>query len=223
MAADVRLWLSGMACLVLSALAAAAEPFDDWRNGDLIFHDSNSSQAAAIRLATGSRYTHMGMIRVSGSQITVIEAARTVSETPLQTFVARGAGRDYAVYRLRDLSEADAQRALVAAMGFSGRPYDIFFRPDLDAIYCSELPHHAFATVGITLGAVQQLGDLAIDTPEGRALFLTRWQDHPDCAAKGTDREACWAVIQGQDIVTPVSIAEDPAVMQVYSSLPPQP
>ncbi|MCL4065843.1 hypothetical protein M3484_04600 [Pseudomonas sp. GX19020] len=213
--------LAAAAFLLLSALAGQAESFTDWRNGDLIFHDSNSSQSAAIRLATGSPYTHMGIVRVSTGEITVIEAGRTVTETPLAAFIARGTGEDYAVYRLRDLSKSDAGRALEAAMAFAGRPYDIFFRLDPDALYCSELPFHAFGNVGISLGQVQQFGELSINTPEGRALFLDRWQEHPDCRAQGVNREGCWNLLRGQEVVTPVSIARDPLVEQIYSGFPP--
>lgn len=216
-----RLWMLAAVWLICTAFAVRAESFADWRSGDLIFQDSNSSQAAAIRLATASQYSHMGIIRVSGHNVTVIEAARTVSETPLQRFIARGVGQDYAVYRIRDLSPADAERALAAAADLAGKPYDIFFRLGSEAVYCSELPYYAFGTIGLNLGEVQLFGDLAIDTPEGRALFLARWQDHPDCQAQGLDREACWAAIQQQEIVTPVSIARDPAVMQVYSTFSP--
>lgn len=209
--------ISLLAMAMLSGTALAAEPFDDWRNGDLIFHESTGPQAAAIRVATGSRYTHMGIVRKTGNEIRVIEAARTVSETPLKDFVARGTGNNYAVYRVRDLTPDAAETVITASRKYAGRPYDIFFRLTPDQIYCSELPFYAFQTIGMKLGAVERLGDLRINTPEARAIFLLRWRDHPDC--KGKDRDGCWAAIQAQDIVTPVSIAKDPQLKRVYSSL----
>lgn len=199
-----------------ASVAGAAEQFADWRTGDLIFHESTSAQATAIRVATGSRYTHMGIVRQTDAGPYVVEAAQTVSETPLRDFLARGVGRDYSVYRVKALAPDAAASAIAASLEYAGRPYDIFFRLDPERIYCSELPFYAFQTIGIELGKIERLGDLSIDTSEGRAIFLSRWQDHPDC--DGLDRDGCWNLIQKQEIVTPVSIAEDPQLERVYST-----
>lgn len=209
------LWISMM---LVAGNALAADRFDDWRTGDLIFQESLSPQATAIRVATGSRYTHMGIVRQTEDGLHVIEAARTVSETPLEEFIARGARQDYAIYRVTGLTSENAAVVAAAARDYYQRPYDIFFRLDPEAIYCSELPFYAFQAAGITLGRVERLGDLAIDTPEGRAIFLARWQDHPDCQADGSGRDGCWTLIQEQEIVTPISIAEASRVELVFST-----
>ncbi|RDE08324.1 YiiX/YebB-like N1pC/P60 family cysteine hydrolase [Pelagibacterium lacus] len=208
-------------CVILVGLAgatAAVEDFSDWRAGDLVFFESRTPQAHAIRVATGSRYTHMGIVDSDGEGFSVLEAGAVVTETPLADFIARGVGGDYAVYRIADLAEKDAAKALEAARTYLGLPYDHFFRLDADAIYCSELPYYAFGVVGTDLGDVERLGDLDIDTPEGREIFLSRWQDHPDCLAEGLDREGCWALVQRQEIITPISIARDPGVALVFST-----
>ena len=204
--------------MLVAGNALAADRFDDWRTGDLIFQESLSPQATAIRVATGSRYTHMGIVRQTEDGLHVIEAARTVSETPLEEFIARGARQDYAIYRVTGLTSENAAVVTAAAQDYYQRPYDIFFRLDPEAIYCSELPFYAFQVAGITLGRVERLGDLAIDTPEGRAIFLARWQDHPDCQADGSGRDGCWTLIQEQEIVTPISIAEASRVELVFST-----
>lgn len=209
--------------LVLFVLSATAFPtaamaggdFTDWQVGDFIFYESTTPQAHAIRVATNSRYTHMGIVDRNEKGFYVLEAGRTVTETPLETFVNRGVDGDYAVYRLTDLDPDLAEKALEEARTYLGLPYDIFFRIEKDAIYCSELPHHAFAAMGIDLGDVERLGDLDIDTAEGREIFLSRWEQHPDC---GGDMEACWSVIEDQAIVTPISIARDGQVEQVFST-----
>ncbi|MCD4512154.1 hypothetical protein LQT97_13040 [Brucella pseudogrignonensis] len=198
--------------------AFAAHRFDRWQTGDLIFHESLSTQAAAIRVVTGSPYTHMGIVRQTERGTYVIEAGRTVAETPLEEFIARGTQQNYAVYRVKGLKSEKADSVVNAAKAYYERPYDIFFRLDPVAIYCSELPFYAFQSVGITHGRVERLGDLAIDTPEGRTIFLARWQDHPDCRAEGTDRDGCWTLIQDQVIMTPVSIAEESTVELVFST-----
>lgn len=213
--------LAGLFCISAIALpgaALAAEDFEDWRVGDFVFFESTTPQAHAIRVATGSRYTHMGIVDRNDDGFHVIEAGRTVTETPLAEFIGRGVGGEYAVYRVADLTDELAAAALEEARTYMGAPYDIFFRIGTEAIYCSELPYHAFGAVGVELGTVERLGDLDIDTPEGREIFLSRWQEHPDCLADGLDRDGCWSLVQGQEIVTPVSIALDPGVERVFST-----
>lgn len=205
--------------LALAAPAFAGGQFNDWRSGDLVFQESRSPQAAAIRAATGSAYTHMGIVEVTEGGIFVIEAGRVVGATPLRDFIARGTSGEYSVYRLANLEPEAAVAVLAASRSYFGLPYDIFFRLAPDAIYCSELPHYAFRSIGRNLGTVQTLGTLAINHPEARGIFLSRWQDHPDCA--NIDQQACWNVIQSQEIVTPASIAGDAALEQVFSNMKP--
>ncbi|ASV84409.1 hypothetical protein CES85_5203 [Ochrobactrum quorumnocens] len=211
-------------CLLLASAplapgtAIGMDRLADWQVGDLIFQESSSPQASAIRVATNSHYTHMGIVREGADGLYVIEAARTVMETPLGEFIARGVGQDYSVYRVKGLTDDMAQAAIAEMQIYYGRPYDIFFRIDPDEIYCSELPFHAFSAIGIEIGRVERLGDLAIDTPEGRAIFLARWQDHPDCRAEGLDRDGCWNLLQDQKIVTPIGIAEASNVERVFTS-----
>jgi len=202
--------------LVLSPFTASANGFTDWRDGDLVFQDSAGSQSAAIRLATNSPYTHMGIVRLTSSGPMVIEAARTVSETPLATFLARGEQGRYAVYRLREVAPAALTKAVAQARRYIGRPYDIFFRLRPDAIYCSELPYYAFKEAGIPIGKAERFGTLGIANPAVKALFTKRWRQHPDC--QDTDKAGCWQHMQSQLIVSPASIAADPQMLQVFSS-----
>ncbi|OZI52655.1 YiiX/YebB-like N1pC/P60 family cysteine hydrolase [Bordetella genomosp. 4] len=204
--------------LALITLPAYAHDFTEWRTGDLVFQDSAGPQSAAIRIATKSRYTHMGIVRLTPSGPVVIEAARTVSETPLAKFLARGQQGQYAVYRLNTATPESIQTALAEASRYTGRPYDIFFRLEPDAIYCSELPYYAFKAAGITLGKTERFGTLAVDNPAVRTLFLARWERHPDCQA--TDQAGCWQRIQEQLLVTPASIAADQQITRIFSNFP---
>ncbi|HEX9603745.1 MAG TPA: peptidase, partial [Myxococcales bacterium] len=53
------------------------------REGDLVFHRSRSAQSQAVALATGSAYTHMGVVLVSNGRLVVLEAVQPVKLTPL--------------------------------------------------------------------------------------------------------------------------------------------
>lgn len=218
--AGLRLWVAFAIGALLAAAAitsARSGALPDLRDGDLIFQESQSRQSAAILAATGSRFTHMGIARLRRGDVYVVEAAATVRETPLRRWIERGKGGRYAVYRVRNLSADQAAAMLHAAERYYGRPYDILFRPDDDAIYCSELPRLAFASVGIELGREQRLGDLHIDDKVVAQPLAERWRRHPRCAGLAS-AEACRAAIQDQPIVTPATIAEDADVELIHST-----
>lgn len=201
--------------LVCSAHAQEV-PFDDFRQGDLIFQETTGRQSIAVKAATGSAYTHMGIVRLTGGGPVVIEAGRTVTETDLDEFVARGKDGQFSVYRVNGLSETKADEVIHAAHKDMGKPYDLFFRLDAASIYCSELPFRAFKAVGVPIGTVEKVGDLNISVAAAVALIDRRWQQHPDC--KGGTKEACVRKLEAQDIVTPISIARDKQLTQVFSN-----
>jgi len=188
----------------------------EFRDGDLIFQETAGRQSAAVFAATGSPFTHMGIVRHRDGQSVVVEAIGPVKETPLSEWISRGENRRFALYRVRDLSPGDATRMLLAAEHYYGRPYDILFRPEDDAIYCSELPHLAFSAVGKDIGTMTPLRDLKIGDAAVTALIERRWQQHPACKSAATMAD-CVAIIKDQPIVTPASIAADPDVELVYS------
>ncbi|WP_031235149.1 YiiX/YebB-like N1pC/P60 family cysteine hydrolase [Asticcacaulis sp. AC402] len=187
------------------------------KDGDLIFQTSGSHQSAAILAATGSAFTHMGILERDDGQWYVVEAGGTVTRTPLGAWTRRGKGGRYAVYR-RDLTPAQTRTLLKAAHRLDGRPYDIFFSFNNRAIYCSELPYLAFGKAGITIGQVQKVRDLHADNGLAKSLIEKRWRRHDDC--KGLDFDACYARILDQDLVTPVSIANDRQFRQIFSNYP---
>ena len=59
------------------------------REGDLVFHRSRSSQSRAVALATGSSYTHMGVVFLREGQPFVLEAVQPVKLTALAAWIAR--------------------------------------------------------------------------------------------------------------------------------------
>lgn len=192
-------------------------PAPQWRDGDLIFQTSKSSQSTAILAATHSAYTHMGILVKRKDGWKVMEAAGPVRETPINAWKKRGVGRFFAVFR-RDLDATQSQKIISAAHDLMGRPYDLFFSFDNRAIYCSELPFIAYRKAGIKIGTVQKVGDLEVSGARVKKLIQTRWQRDEDC--KGLDFDHCYAKIMDQDLVTPVSIARDPQFRQVYSNYP---
>src|SRR5262245_37657841 len=142
--------------------ANAVQGTPELKDGDLIFQTSKSSQSLAIQRATGSRYSHMGMIFLRDGKPYVFEAVATVRLTPLDRWIARGAGQHYVVKRLRDanktLTPAALDKLKVASKRFEGRPYDLAFDWSDSRIYCSELVWKAYdRALGVRIGKLQKV------------------------------------------------------------------
>lgn len=149
-------------------------------DGDIIFHTSRSSQSMAIQRATGSQYSHMGMILYRDGKPFVFEAIATVRYTPLDQWIARGTGGRFVVKRLRAASTLLTPEALgklrVEAARFAGLPYDSAFGWADDRIYCSELVWKAYERVfGLRIGELQRLRDFKLDDPVVKGKLRERY------------------------------------------------
>ncbi|UWU25129.1 YiiX/YebB-like N1pC/P60 family cysteine hydrolase (plasmid) [Rhizobium sp. CB3060] len=208
-------------CLVVGTLyAMAGGDYPPLKDGDLIFQTSTSNQSSAIIFATGSAFSHMGIIKNDNGAITVIEAGAKVKETPLKTWVNRGLLRQVAIYRDPRLTPETARQLLSYARTLYGKPYDLFFSFNNDAIYCSELPYLTYKAAGIEIGKVQKISELHIDNMLVRNLVQSRWQRDSECTERGYDFDQCYKYILNQSLVTPVSIANDPNLRMIYSNYP---
>ncbi len=207
--------------LLLAALAAGASPKPapppapasaatlGLRDGDLVFQESRSSQAAAVAAATGSRRTHMGVVLLDAGRPLVLEAVEPVRLTPFDAWRARGAGGRVEIRRLREADRilVPSMLARLQALGRSwvGRSYDTTFRWDDDRLYCSELAWKRYDRVtGIQLGRLQKAGDLQLGNPAVRALLKARFGQAG--AARFDPAET---------VVTPQAIFEDPRLISI--------
>ncbi len=216
-----------LAALTLCAAAAGglyAAGADDHlpplHDGDLIFQTSTSKQSAAILLATADPFSHMGIIKHVDGEIVVIEASDHVKETPLQTWVNRGLFKRVAVYRDASLTQDQIEKIFASAKMLYGKPYDIFFSFNNDAIYCSELPYLSFKAAGVSIGRIQKLSELHFDNVLVKRLIRQRWQRDAECISKGYNLEQCYQHLLDQELITPASIAEDIQFKKIYSNYP---
>ena len=73
----------------------------EFKNGDIIFHTSKSSQSKMVQLVTDSKLSHCGIIFYTKGKPYVFEAVQPVKMTPLQEWINRGVGRKYIVSRVK--------------------------------------------------------------------------------------------------------------------------
>lgn len=151
--------------------------------GDLIFHESKSAQSKAVQAATGSKFSHMGMIVQRSGKPHVLEAAGTVNFTPLAQWIARGEGGRYTVKRLKERAKVLTPEALAKASAMikqlAGKPYDLTFEWSDDRIYCSELVWKIYdKAAGVQIGTLQKLKEFKLDAPEVRPMLKQRYGDN---------------------------------------------
>jgi uncharacterized protein YycO len=152
------------------------------RDGDIIFQTSLSSQSQAIQRATGSRWTHMGIILTHDGRQMVFEATDVVKFTPLNVWVKRGKGNACVVKRLKNADEVLTPFAMEKLQGlaarFEGRPYDAQFGWEDDRLYCSELVWKLYErAIGVEVGSLQKLADFHLEDTAVRTALQERYGD----------------------------------------------
>lgn len=148
------------------------------REGDIIFQTSASRQSLAIKIATGSDYTHCGILLRKGGALQVFEAAGTVQWTPLETWVKRGVGHRYLLMRLNDpatLTPVVAKALRDKASAVAGKKYDLRFQWSDDKLYCSELVWKLYHKAGIDLCGLRSFRDYKLNHDEVRKIIRERY------------------------------------------------
>jgi hypothetical protein len=170
----------GLAAFVGAACAApAAEPPALPLPGDLVFQESDSGQAVAVRVATGSRFGHVGVVHEVNGALHVFEAVQPVRSIPWARWVEHGVGGKVAVKRLRErsLTPADLGRMQRVGQPWLGKSYDLRFQWSDEKMYCSELAWKLYhEALGIDLVAPRPLQSYDLSRPEVQALIRDRFQ-----------------------------------------------
>jgi len=199
-------------CVGLSALGAlscsdASKAFD-YKEGDIIFQQSQSNPGKAIELATKSRYTHLGIVHIEKGEPFVFEAVQKVQLTPLEKWVARGAGGKVVVKRLKGADKLLTPQAVgkmeLVGKSLQGKAYDLVFNWSDDQMYCSELVWKIYErALGIRIGELRTLG----------AFDLS----HPLVAKKMKERYGENAPL-GEAVISPQDMFESPLLETVYEN-----
>lgn len=154
-----------------------------FKTGDVIYQSSKSGQGLAIQLATGSKFSHVGMIVERGSELMVFEAIQPVKLTKFNDFIKRGEGGHYVVSRLKNAekvwTESAKQKLDVFINQQLGKDYDIHFDWSDDEMYCSELVWKAYKSiVGLEVGDLSALRTYDLSQPEVKRQMEARYGDN---------------------------------------------
>lgn len=171
--------LSLIACLFLalsqSLFAGDKRPYDV-REGDIVFSSSSFGQGAAIIAATGSAYTHCGIVFEDNGRLMVLEAVQPVGVTTLEKFMANGQPENFTARRLKTaVTPAAYQKAREWGVAQIGRNYDVRFQWDDKNLYCSELVWKIYRSAGVELCKPRLFKDYNLQQPEVKALIEKRY------------------------------------------------
>ena len=163
--------------LAISAVVTANRSFAaDWREGDIVFSGSTGGQGGAIIAATGSPYTHCGIVFLSDGKPMVLEAVQPVSVVSLETFKSRSKPGTFMARRLKSpLAPANYQVARTWAAAQIGKNYDARFRWDDATLYCSELVWKIYQHGGVELCTPRRFRDYHLDDPKVKKLVEERY------------------------------------------------
>lgn len=156
--------------------------FDRFRNGDIIFQTSMSSQSKAIQIATGSKYSHMGIVYKQGDRFVVYEAVQPVKLTPLKDWIKRGENAHYVVKRLKNadkfLTESKLVKMKHVGEKYMGKNYDLYFEWSDSRIYCSELVWKIYKYgAGVEIGKLEKLSDFDLTHKAVKQKIKERYGD----------------------------------------------
>jgi hypothetical protein len=167
----------------LVATPRAVDP--ELRDGDVVYQRSTSAQSAAIALATGSEWTHTGLVRLIDGEPWVLEAVQPVRLTRYADWVRRGVDERVSVQRHVEAdgiwSAAALARLDALQQRWLGRDYDARFEPGDASLYCSELVREAFLrAAGVDLTPLRPVSSYEVSDPALRAAMASRWGGVPE-------------------------------------------
>jgi len=139
-----------------------------------------SRQSRALELATGSVYTHVGLVMKEDEGWVVYEAVQPVKITPLSKWISRGTKKHFVLKRLKESElklNSDVLGRMRLLLGkYLGKNYDGRFLWSDDEIYCSELVWKVYRSgVGIELAAMKKYRDFDLSSQEARTLLAERF------------------------------------------------
>ena len=152
--------------------------------GDILFQVNQGGQSQAIALATGSKWTHVGILLRDKGKWVVYEAVGPVKATPLDVWATHGMDGHYTAMRWKEAeTQLDADRIeklRTSLKNYMGLPYDWDFRWSDEMIYCSELIWKVYKEgLGIALCEPIPMREYALESETVKQVLEMRYGKEP--------------------------------------------
>lgn len=212
-----RLFMLAVAVLLLNGCNTE----DVIQSGDIIFHTSKSDQSEAMRIVTGSKYTHVGVImqdkdgyynvfeisdKVNTNKAIASGTATrgAVKKNPLKNFINRGDDSKFTVMRVRIFTPRQKKPLKEAIKKFMNTPQDYHFQWNDDELYSSEFVYKIFLeAVDVKLGEFKNFGEYDLSSEEAKAYLDIRFPD---------------GFNENEPILSPDALSKSPNLRLIYSS-----
>ncbi|MGJ8696574.1 MAG: YiiX/YebB-like N1pC/P60 family cysteine hydrolase [Verrucomicrobiaceae bacterium] len=178
--------------------------YEQLHSGDIVFQDTGGEQGQAVKAATGSRYTHCGVVFNQNGKLYVLEAIQPVSVVPLNVWKARSA-----VFHARRLKNPEAINPVSFAKAIKwgsqqlGKDYDSLFKWGDDELYCSELVWKIYhRSTGLKLCPTKSFQSYFLDDPAVQRIIRRRYGAHA-------------ALPKDEPVVAPSDLAESTLLAEV--------
>jgi len=186
-------------CLTLQSCMS-----QDFKNGDIIFHTSKSSQSKMVQLVTNSKLSHCGIIFYKNGKPYVFEAVQPVKVTPLQQWINRGVGGKYIVSRVKTpLTNSQLTEMYDYAKSQLGKDYDLKFQWSDKKMYCSELVYKVFVAGDRFIGEGKKFSDYNLNNEVVKVAIKKRYGN---------------SINLNEMVITPVDIFKSSEVKTVFNN-----
>ena len=178
--------------------------YERLKSGDIVFQDTGGQQGEAVRAATGSDFTHCGVVFESEGTLYVLEAIQPVSVITLKQWKARS--KVFHARRLKNekaLTPAVFQKASDWTSKQLRKDYDILFQWGDDELYCSELVWKVYhQAAGVKLCQPKPFKSYFLEDPAVTRIVKARYGDLDQLP-------------ENEPVVAPSDLAESPLLEEV--------
>lgn len=178
--------------------------YERLQTGDIVFQYTGGEQGVAVEAATGSKFTHCGVVFEQDGRLYVLEAVQPVSVVPLKQFRKRS--NIFHARRLKDMNQLNGpalRKALAWGQEQIGKDYDPLFQWDDENLYCSELVWKIYEkSTGLKLCEPKTFKSYFLDKPVVRRVIEKRYGDISKLPPK-------------EPVVAPSDLAKSPLLEEV--------
>jgi hypothetical protein len=172
--------IGGFVISTNSCKTAIKAPAYQPMTGDIVLQEEKSGQARAVKLATGSRFSHCGVVVIENGTPFVLEAIQPVTKTLLSTWKRRGVHGIFCAMRLKPGKPTPrpltAETLLTYFEKQAGKNYDGRFQWGDEELYCSELVWKAYeAAAGFRLCEPRAFKEYALEHASVQHLISERY------------------------------------------------